>query len=70
MTDDADRTDGKIEASIAEGVRLARSGPTLAWSGACHYCESDVAEPLRFCDADCRDDFERVERARRIRGRG
>ncbi len=70
MTDDADRTDSKIEAAILDGIQRVRSGPALTWSGVCHYCDSEIAEPLRFCDADCRDDFERVERARRIRGRG
>ncbi len=69
MSDDADRSDLKIEAAILEGVRKARSGPALPWTGFCLNCESEVAEPLRFCDADCRDDFDRLEQAKRRSGR-
>ncbi len=69
MSDDADRSDLKIEAAILEGVQKARVARALPWTGACLNCEADVVEPLRFCDADCRDDFERLERARKLRGR-
>ncbi len=69
MSDDADRSDLKIEAAILEGVRKARVAQALAWTGACLNCEAEVAEPLRFCDADCRDDFDRLEQAKRRSGR-
>lgn len=69
MTDDADSSDAKIEAAILEGIRRVREGKALPWTGECHYCEDAVPEPLRFCDADCRDDYERIEHSRRLRGR-
>jgi len=68
MSDDADRSDLKIEAAILDGVRKARAAAALPWTGYCLNCEAEVVEQLRFCDADCRDDFERLERARRLRG--
>lgn len=35
------------------------------FTGACLFCEEPVAYPLRWCDADCRDDWEKQEHARR-----
>lgn len=68
MTDEADRSDAKIEAAILEGIRKVRAGKSLAWTGECHWCGDGVPEPHRFCGADCRDDYERMERAKRLRG--
>ena len=33
--------------------------------GSCYNCGDPVADPLRFCDKDCRDDFQKRERAGR-----
>ena len=32
--------------------------------GSCHFCNSQVASTLLFCDGDCRDDWEREQQAR------
>ena len=41
----------------------------LAAVGVCHNCESSVPPGARFCDRDCRDDYERRRRAEVRRGR-
>lgn len=37
--------------------------------GHCHYCSETVAAGLRWCDAECRDDWEAEKRAARERAR-
>lgn len=33
--------------------------------GRCHYCDEKLAEPqARFCDSECRDEWEREQRIR------
>ena len=39
----------------------------LPFIGSCHNCGESLLSPLRFCDADCRDDWEARERSRRQR---
>lgn len=37
-------------------------GPS--YTGYCHNCGDQVDEPLRWCDADCLEDWEKQQRAR------
>lgn len=65
MADDADLTAERLEREMARllALRLRRaSGPQP--TGACLWCGKPLAPPLRWCDADCRDDWER-DHARR-----
>ena len=58
MSDEADRSDGAIE--MAQTVALthrASEGPPPC--GECHYCGEPLNDGRRFCDADCRDDWQR-----------
>ncbi|PRC90861.1 hypothetical protein [Solimicrobium silvestre] len=59
MSDIADRSDKIIHAEIAAGLARVHAAPVLAFTGCCRYCEEAVAEPSRFCNVECRDDFER-----------
>lgn len=43
---------------------------TLTANGRCHYCEETIDEGLRFCDVDCRDDYDREQRILRRRNGG
>lgn len=36
--------------------------------GSCYYCEEDLPPGRIFCDAQCRDDYEREQRLRRMHG--
>lgn len=49
-------------------MRLAasRRNPGPAANGLCHWCDEPVASGLRFCDADCRDDYARAQRAKGV----
>tara|TARA_R110000772_G_scaffold32788_4_gene80063 strand:- start:1130 stop:1336 length:207 start_codon:yes stop_codon:yes gene_type:complete len=60
MADDADMTQARAE--IEESLRRKFSTPAitvkLEATGYCLNCEEVVGEGERFCDKDCRDDFE------------
>ena len=45
----------------------AHHEPALAAVGVCHNCEASVPAGACFCDADCRDDYERRKRAERLK---
>jgi len=61
--DEADLAQQMIEREEAL-MRRARRLPALPYSGQCYWCGEDVAAPRRWCDAECRDHWERA-RARR-----
>lgn len=49
--------------------RARRQAALLPYVGHCLFCGESLPEPRRFCDADCRDGHERVEKQRNIQGR-
>lgn len=68
MADEIDRAQDEIERATERALAAARRVQRLPDLGTCHYC----GEPLRgrlFCDAECRDGWER-ERAARQRSGG
>ncbi len=64
--DPIDRAVVEQERILKEHLRLAREKPVerLPYIGKCHNCGEPLADPLRFCDADCRDDHEKIQRSR------
>jgi hypothetical protein len=67
MADDADRSDQRIAETVEAAILQARSAPALRPKSRCH---EPVADPLLFCDMDCRDDFSNEEDAIKRAGRG
>jgi hypothetical protein len=67
--DDADLTAHRAE--IEEGLlrRASRkpSGPPPI--GECYFCQSPLTSGLRFCDAECRDDYENQQARKKTFGR-
>lgn len=61
MADLADLADIHIHNVITEALSKRTYKP-LRPKGRCHNCAETVAPTLLFCDKDCRDDFERIER--------
>ncbi|WP_343552162.1 hypothetical protein [Pantoea sp.] len=43
-----------------------RKKPSMVFTGACHYCEDKVDKGF-FCCPECKDDYERIERAAKHR---
>jgi len=65
--DEADAADLTVEQHLKRA--LARRNATLPAVGQCYSCAEPVEGNAKFCNAECREDFERAERARRMNGR-
>lgn len=58
--DDADRaTEQEEMARQAALIVRHRVGPV--WTGFCLWCGEPTAKPRRWCDAECREEWERRE---------
>jgi hypothetical protein len=60
--DDADITQERQEKE--EELMRRRPRPLIEATGVCLNCEAPLAEGRRWCNADCRDDWERQQRRR------
>jgi hypothetical protein len=68
--DDADRAKEAEQMPIDLAIAAARAATAvLSPVGICYHCDAIVPPGCRFCDADCRDDHERQQRADKIAGR-
>lgn len=67
--DDADLTAQRAE--VEEGLlrRASRkpSGPPPI--GECYFCQSPLTSGLRFCDAECRDDYQHQQTRKQLAGK-
>ncbi|WP_345857470.1 DUF2116 family Zn-ribbon domain-containing protein [Shewanella algae] len=62
MSNEADEAQRVSELFDNLAIAQARKPvQTAASTGRCLYCSAPVAAEARFCDADCRDDFERLQ---------
>jgi hypothetical protein len=66
MADEADQAQFIEERDRNLALRARHA--TLTAIGLCYSCGDAVPEGRKFCDRDCLDDFERVERARKRGG--
>jgi hypothetical protein len=64
MADIVDITADREEHNIAHALRAARKVEAPAATGRCFFCDEIVADSMRFCDAECRDMWDR-ERSRK-----
>lgn len=65
--DDVDRAQERETLDRALAIAAARM-PTLPATGDCHNCAASIPSGALFCDADCRDDYERYVSDRRRKG--
>jgi len=62
--DDADRAAQLQREEIDRALKNV--GPVeMPYTGNCAWCDAPVGGRERFCDADCRNDFERDQRRQR-----
>jgi hypothetical protein len=63
MADIVDRANDIRDLEI-ESLINGRASPRIpVGHGRCLYCDERVDPPARWCDADCRDGWEKVKRA-------
>lgn len=67
MSDLIDDANNQAELALQIQLRARRlAGPDP--TGRCLHCDAELAPYLRWCDADCRNDYERVESAAKRNG--
>ncbi|MEN4571750.1 hypothetical protein ABEG61_12625 [Pantoea agglomerans] len=65
MSDELDQAAALEE--LERTIALAnRKRPKMKFTGACYNCEESVDKGL-FCCSECREDYERIERAKQHR---
>jgi len=70
MSDIADRADTLIAMERAVALAAVRkSAHNLVPDGHCYFCDEDVPHDRLFCNADCRDDFDRHNAALKRTGK-
>lgn len=58
MTDLVDDAEANEAMERERAIAAARAWSPLQPTGRCHWCDEPVADGLKFCDPDCRDDYE------------
>jgi hypothetical protein len=54
-----DQAQQQIEQALERALKQRRAEPEASPTGRCLWCGEPLPEPLRWCDAACRDDWER-----------
>lgn len=49
------------QSKLDECRREAAVDPAALWTGRCWNCEEPVDKPRRWCDAECRDEWEKLQ---------
>ncbi len=71
MADIVDIANELVESEMAERIKNRGSAEIPKGSGECLHCASTLHNPQsRWCDADCRDDWEKAQRAAKNRVTG
>lgn len=68
MADEADLAQDQIEASLRTAMQRAQRQPRLQPNGDCHSCFAPIPRGWLFCDALCREDYDREQAAMRRNG--
>ena len=55
MADEADKTAERAELEAPALIAASRRPAGPVANGSCHWCGERVPEPMRWCDADCRN---------------
>ena len=70
MTDIIDQANDLAEQLTAAYVAYQRrQNARLAYTGQCYNCETSTPAGHNFCDADCRDDWQKRQDAEQRRGK-
>jgi hypothetical protein len=67
--DHAVEVEDRLKEYELQRIRQNRAKSGLPFCGACYYCSTEVSQPRLWCDAYCRDDFEREQRILTMSGK-
>nr|WP_315481443.1 hypothetical protein [uncultured Undibacterium sp.] len=68
MSDIVDKADLVVSMFTEAAVKLARKDQFINNDGHCLFCDELVMSEMRFCNIDCRDDFEKELAVLKISG--
>ena len=56
--DEIDRGNEQAQLILDMNIAKARVGHQIQFTGACHNCGDSVGHQQRFCDVNCRNDYQ------------
>jgi predicted nucleic acid-binding Zn ribbon protein len=62
-----EKSEAMVAAELEAAIHRTRTAPTLQPTGHCLHCDAAIpphAENQRWCDQDCRDDWEHAQKTR------
>lgn len=62
VDDAAEAIEQMVEVALANRPKTA-----IEFTGKCHYCE-ELIDKGTFCSKECNEDYQKVERAKQLRG--
>lgn len=62
MADEVDKGNDRAQEMLDDALAKCRKPTGPAPCGFCYYCNEKVPTGARFCDAECRDDWEYEQR--------
>lgn len=70
IADPVDRASHEEQIALDAAIRAAREKkvPQLKAIGRCYNCDEELEGDQRFCDGDCRDDYDHRMNRRRLNG--
>lgn len=68
MADEVDITTEREEINIQNAIKASRTAKGPDANGRCHWCDEIVSDEHRWCDADCREAWERERTMRKRNG--
>ncbi len=69
MSDIVDDSNVIVDMFTEAAVKLARQDHFINRDGHCLFCDEDVDHSRLFCNRDCRDDYDKEQKLRRIQGK-
>lgn len=63
--DDADKTSEREDITIREAIRASKRPTGPVATGRCLWCDEVVGELVRWCEPECRENWEQEQRFKR-----
>lgn len=67
MSDTVDEANDAVELELTNKINLARGTPDKRYYKYCLNCGEPTMHGNKFCDKDCADDYEKIQRAKIMR---
>lgn len=66
MADEIDQANERNDARLQQSLNNIDPAPQLPAIGQCHFCFEPLNDGSRFCDNECRDDYDYMQKRRQI----